>query len=281
MEDCRKKRDWVGLSRACYSLGKAAMDQGNLNQAVLWLHRADTIYSADDQVYEELSSLADDCSDRIGALEEAPLLYNSVPAEVEEKAEELNSTQIRVWGLLSMARLVQLGNRLGALPGCEALAKLDWAVDIMLKSFQSPITQEEFSQLFDLCNDLYELGDSESFYAGGEIPASGGAPFQVFDLNGMSVLLELNCYLDNHLRFLSALSQGQEVPDPETGILSCTLMLDYHVRTGADRLEEVPQLQAELARIWSDCDFVCSGLTWSQAAQKIAEYKALDILGSR
>ena len=63
LAECRKKRDWAGLCQAYYHLGAAAMDQGDLNHAHLWLHRADTIYSAQDEVYEKAGSqLADDCS---------------------------------------------------------------------------------------------------------------------------------------------------------------------------------------------------------------------------
>ncbi len=286
LEDCRKKGDWDGLARAYYDLGTAAMDRGDLNQAVLWLHRADTVYSASDDVYEKAGEkrlfreeIVSGCSERIGTLEDAPLLYNDVPAEVEEKAEELNDVQIRVWGLLSIARLGKLGERLGRFPGCEALGKLGWAVEIMFKSFQEPITQEEYGQLMDLCNDLYDLGDSEAFYAGDEIDIPGGAPFQVFDLNGMmGVHLELNGYLDNHLRLLSALSQDQEPPAAESSMVGCTLLPDYYVRTGAGRLEDVPQIKAELERIWDDYEFVCSQITWQAVAQRLDGYRTLDIL---
>ena len=87
----QSKKDWAGLVKAYYELGTAAMEQGDLNHAQLWLHRADTIYSASDAVYEKVGDkLIDDCSDRIGALEEeGGLLYNSLPAQIEEKAEEL------------------------------------------------------------------------------------------------------------------------------------------------------------------------------------------------
>ena len=193
LEECLKKRNWDGLARAYYEMGVAAMDQGELNKAVLWLSRADTVYSASDEVYEHLGknrlfheAIVSDCSERIGMLEEEPLLYNEIPAEVEEKAEELSDSQIRVWGLLSIARLVRLGEQLGRLPGCEVLGRLGWAVDTMLKSFQVPVSQEEYNELMDICNALYELGDTDAFYAGGEIAVSGGAPFQVFDLNGLN-----------------------------------------------------------------------------------------------
>lgn len=285
LEECLKKEDWDGLARAYYDLGVAAMEQGDLNKAVLWLHRADTVYSASDEVYEHVSKkrlfrdeIVDDCSERIGTLEEESLLYNDVPAEMEEKAEELGDLQVRVWGLLSIARLVGLGERLGRIPGCEILGELGWAVDTMLKSFQAAITQEEYNQLMEICNALYDLGDSEAFYADNKIDVPGGAPFQVFDLNGMLLLLELNGFLDGHLRLLGALSQGMEPPAAESSIVSCALLPDYYVRTGAGKLEDVPQIKAELERIADDYEFVRSGITWDQVAQRMDEYKALDIL---
>lgn len=286
LEECLKKKNWDGLARAYYEMGVAAMDQGELNKAVLWLNRADTVYSASDEVYSHLGKnrlfhkeIVSDCSGRIGTLEDEPLLYNDIPSEMEEKAEELSDSQIRVWGLLAIARLIRLGEQLGRLPGCEVLGKLGRAVDIMLKSFQAPISQEEYDELMDICNALYELGDSEAFYADGEIAVPGGAPFQVFDLNGMmGVHLELNGYIDNHLRLLSALSQGLEAPDAECGMIGCTLLPDYYVRTGTGSPEAAPQVKAELGRIAGDYDFVRSGIFWDQVAQRVDEYKVLDIL---
>lgn len=286
VEESLKKRDWDGLAKAYYDLGVAAMDKGDMNKAVLWLNRADTVYSASDEVYENASKkrlfhkeIVSDCSDRIGRLEDASLLYNDIPTQVDEKAEEMSDIQIRVWGLLSMARLVGLGERLGKLPGCEVLKSLGWAVDTVLKSFQEVISEEEYNRLMSICNALYDLGDSTAFYAGGEIDVPGGAPFQVFDLNGMmGVHLELNGYLDNHMRMLSALSQDQEPPAGESSMVGCTLLPDYYVRTDRGELEDVPQIKAELERMENDREFVCSGITWEQVTERVEEYKALDIL---
>jgi len=285
VEECLKKRNWDGLARAYYDLGVAAMEQGELEKAVLWLNRADTVYSASNEAYEKAGKnrlfhkeIVSDCSERIGTLEDASLLYNDIPIEVEEKAEELSDIQLRVWGLLSMARLVKLGERLGKLPGCEVLGSLGWVVDTVLKSFQEAITGDEYNRLMSICNAFYDLGDSVAFYAGGEVQVPGGAPFEVFDLNGMLVHLELNGYLDNHLRLLSALSQNMEPPAGESGMVGCTLLPDYYVRTGAGRLEDVPQIKAEQERIDNDYKFVCSGLTWEEAARRVEGYKMLDIL---
>lgn len=280
LSDCQKKRDWAGLAKAYYELGVSAMDQGELNRASLWLHRADTIYSADDAVYEKVGEkLIDDCSDRIGALEEDKLFYNAVPAEIEEKAGELEDVQVRVWGLLSAARLVRLGERLSKLPGCEVLGELGWAVNMMLRSLQAPPPQEEYQRLMDVCNALYALNGNPVYYTG-EIDGPGAVPFQVFDLNGMfGVEQELNGFIDSHLRLLSALSQGaEELPCAESGVVGCALLPDYYVRTQGGKPEDVPQIKAELARVWNDLDFVRSGLTWDKARKRIEEYIKLDIL---
>ena len=282
LADLQRKGDWAGLAKAYYELGVEAMDKGDLNRAQLWLHRADTIYSADDDVYDKVGEkLTDDCSDRIGILEEKEeLLYNAVPAQIEEKADGLEDPQVRVWGLLSAARLVKLGERLAKLPGCEVLGQLAWAVDMMFKSFQTPPAQEEYQRLMDVCNALYELNGKAAYYTG-EVEVPGGAPLQLFDLNGMmGTEQELNGYIDGHLRLIAALSQGaEELPIAESGAVGCALLPDYYVRTGSAKPEDAPRFKAELDRIWSDYDFVRSGLTWEAVGERLSKYKELDIFG--
>lgn len=280
-EECRQRQDWAGLAKAYYHLGVAAMKEGDLNHAQLWLARADTVYSADDNVYEKVGDkITEDCSERIGQLEEEELFYNDIPAQIEEMAESLEDARVRIWGLLSLARLVKLGERLAALPGCEVLGKLGWAVDTVLKTFLEPPTEDEFNGLQDISGALYELGDSPDFWgAGSEIAVPGRAPFQVFDLNGlMGAHLEIDAYLNGHLEMMCALGQEEDPPIPETGIIAEALLPDYYVRTGAGNLAEVPQVRAELERIQSDYDFICSNITWDLIRQKIEEYKNLDIL---
>ena len=48
---------------------------------------------------------------------------------------------------------------------------------------------------------------------------------------------------------------------------------------GKLRPEDIPQIQAELKRIWDDCKFVCSGTDWEAIGQRLEGYKELDILG--
>lgn len=275
--------DWAGLSRAYYELGTQAMDRGDLEHAQLWLSRADTIYSADDDVYDAVGeALMDDCSNRIGALEDADaLLYNAVPAAVGQKAAELDSDQLQVWGLLSIARLVKLGKRLSSLPDCGVLGELEWAVDTMVRTFQQLPTQEEYQRLLNMCTELYQLNGKPVYYRG-QIQVPGMAPFQLFDLNGMfGVEQEINGCINDHLSMVDSLSRGMGPGESDSDLVEmvgCTLLPDYYVRTGAGKLEEVPQIKAELSRIWSDYEFIQSDPTWNQLAERIAGYKELDIL---
>ena len=85
LADLQRKKDWAGVSRTYYELGVAAMDAGDLHKAQWWLQRADTIYSADDNIYEKVGEkLTDDCSDRIGRLEdEDGLSGQNIPSVVD------------------------------------------------------------------------------------------------------------------------------------------------------------------------------------------------------
>ena len=112
-----KKSGPVQMVKDAYDKGVQYMQAGDPARAMLWLSRADTIYCANDDTYEAVGeALTEDCSSRIGALEEEPTLVNQITAQVEELAEELEGSQLRLWGLMSMARLAQLGKKLAQLP---------------------------------------------------------------------------------------------------------------------------------------------------------------------
>lgn len=265
--------DPLKLVRACYDLGVYYMDHSDPARAMLWLSRADTIYSARDEVYEAAGDKLD-CSGRIGQLEDAPTLANRITREVEEKAEALSDSQIRLWGLFTMARLAKLGERLGTLPGCGVLGQLYRAVDLVAKSFQEPLSGEEFDQLREIRDRLYELGDSPAFFAGGSLPVSGGAPFQVFDLNGLLTLTELNLYLDSHMTRVD----GGEPQGAETGLVPCALLTDYYLRTQEGDIEALPPIQAELERIWSDYALIEARSPIEEILQRVKDYQSLELL---
>lgn len=270
---CLRRKDYPGLAKAYYEMGRAAMEAGDPGRAMLWLGRADTVYSARDDVYSKVGeTITEDCSDRIAALEEAPLLINRIEEEITGRIPGMDDAQVRVWSLLALARLVPAANRLGTLPGCGALGKLERCLDLALQSFQSPITPDEFDFIGSVCGELSELSDSEHFFAGGETPCGAGAPLEVFDLNGLAMLLNLDAFFSGHLHTLA----GHPVKD-QGEIIPCALLPDYWTRTVGGDIQDIPQVRAELERIRADCEFVRSGPTWGAVIRRAEEYKALDV----
>lgn len=278
LERAREKKDLAGMSKIYYDMGLHCMKNRDSNRAMMYLSRADSIFSSRDDVYEQVKeSVREDCSHRIGELEEEPLLTNQIPEQIEEQAKWfLDDMQTRLWGLMTMARMVRVGQHLSTLPGCEVLGELGQVTDLILRSFRERISQEEFQFLADTCDQLYELGDEECYFdVTSQAEISGAAPIQAFDLNGLLVLTELNLYLDSHIRLLT---QGPEESQAETGLIPCALLPDYYLRTCKEDLSLLPQIQKEVARIQADCEFLCSKITWEDIEKRIAEYKELDVL---
>lgn len=274
----QKREDLPALAKIYYDMGLHCMNNDDPDRAMMYLSRSDSIYSSRDDVFEKVKeSIREDCSSRIGELEEFPLLTNQIPEQIGQQAEEfLDDLQIRLWGLMTMARLVQTGKRLSVLAGCEVLGQLGQTVDLIFRSFQEPVSQEEYQFLMDVCNELYDLGDDECFSdMTKQVEIPGGAPLQAFDLNGLLTLTELNLYLDSHLRLLS---EGPDQSEAETGLIACALLPDYYLRTCREDLAGLLQIRQEIERIQADFAFVCSTFTWQDVAERIAEYKELDIL---
>ena len=270
---CLQKKDYAGLARAYYDMGKAALSAGDEGKAMLWFGRADTVYSARDDVYDKVGEkITEDCSDKIGELEEAPLLANQIEEEIIDQINGMDDAQARVWSLLALARFVPVANRLGTLPGCQVLGRLEKCLDLAVQSFQSPITPDEFDFIGGVSGELAELADLDCFFAGDEVPCGAGAPLQVFDLNGLAMLLNIEAFFDGHLHTLA----GDPVKD-QGEMIPCALVPDYWTRTVGGDLRQIPQVKAELDRIWADLEFVRSGPTWGAVAQRAADYKTLDV----
>lgn len=273
----QKRKDLPALVKIYYDMGVHCMKNNDPNRAAMYLRRSFAIYSSHDGVVKE--SLREDCFQRLNQLWKLPLLTNELIRQLEEQAGNfLDDQQIRLWGLLTMARLVKVGEYLSALPGCEVLGDLGQVTDLVLRSFQEPITQEEYQFLSDTCDRLYALGDDECFSdmtQQAEIP--GGMPLQAFDLFGNSVLSELFLYINSHLRFLT--KDGRS--EPEIRLVPCALLSDYYLRTCGTDLASLPQIRRETERIQADYEFVRSRISWQDIAGRVAKYKELDVLTSQ
>lgn len=273
-------RDLVKLSKAYYNIGVTYMKNGDYDRAIVYLSRSDTIFSSDDDVYEAVGDdIIEDCSERIRKLENSPILTNQIREYIDNLSKNLDDNQIRLWGLMTIARLVKVFDRLSVLPECEVLGKLDKIVDLILKSIrEGDIAETEFDFIFDVCNRFYELQDSGDFsnmFRQVEVPEN--PPIQIFDLNGFLVLTELNIYLDTYCMFLSKI---EEEGMSEIDIVPCAILPDYYLLTDKGVLSQNPKIQKEIERILSDYEFVCSNIDWKDISERVSKYKDLDILVS-
>ncbi len=275
-----KERKWSKLSEAYYLLGKEYQAQGDLERARLYLERACTLYSNFDEIFDACQSFMDDCDERLGALEEEPLLHNELLEQVEEKAEEFSNEEKYYWGLLSLARFEYVFQRLSAASGCEILGEIEKVFDLLVHSMRQDMTEEEQEYLNDFMGRFYEFDNSEDFVdAGNQVALPCGNNLQVFDLNGNDTVTCLSLFMD---KCFSALSQGAdwvEVGDEaEVDFIPCTLLLDYYLRNEDKDIRENAKIQAEIARIWSDAEFLDTEPETEEILERLNTYRKLDIL---
>ncbi len=277
----RENKDWSNLAIEYYNLGVKAMEDKDNIKATLWLNRSNAIYNAQDEIFLSVDEeLEDDCSCRIGELEDIDNIYNSFPEYTQARLSELSNPQVGIVGLFSIARLVPLLNNLSKLAGCELLGEIDKVVNIVLKSYSSGVSGQEFQFMSDLAGELYRFADSEHYWGNTQtIQGANNQPFEVFDLHAMTgVIQELTTYLLDLCDSLTALSQGNTPPPSSCGIVNCTLLVDYYARMTNSNINEIPEVKAEISRINDDFDFITSKISFEDISSRVSYYKNLDIL---
>ena len=274
------KMDLAGLSQAYYEMGKEYEEKGDLSRSRLYLERACTLYSNFDQVYDACQSFMDDCDERIGDLEEADILTNEVLWQVEERAEELTNAQKYLWGMMSLARFQGIFQHLADCENCRILGELSRVLDLLYRTVGQKSVQEDLDYSLSFITRFYDFCDSEDFVnTRNQVELDQGTTLQLFDLNGNSTVTCLHLFVD---KFISVLQAGfetvEENEEAEVDFIPCTLMADYYLRNFEEDLRQIPQVQAELERIWSDYEFVRDGASVADVIHRIEKYRRMDIL---
>lgn len=274
------KAELTETAESCYRKGKEYQRKGDLERARLYLERASTLYSNFEQVFDESEVLMEDCDEQLGALEEEDLLYNELLEQVTEKAEEMTNRQNYIWGLLGLCRLQTVFDRLSSCPECEILGELKQVLDIFCQGLVRNLTEEEREDLQDFITRFYDFGDSESFAdVRNQIRTENGKSLQIFDLNGNSTFTCLHLFLDKCIyAFCGGFERVEEAEPAETDFIPCTLLEDYYLRNYDGDIRENPQIRKEVARIWSDFEFVESDPDMRAVTERMEEYRKLDIL---
>ncbi len=274
LEEAKLRGDAAEISKIYYILGTRCMEDGDAARAILYLCRCDAFAGASDSVSGKLGRpLLDDCAQRLARLGEAPVLTSEIISQVMDRAKVLSDSQVRLWGLLTMARLAKVGQRLSVLQGCQALGRLGQTAKLVLRSLYRQVSPEEIGFLQETCSQIYRLVDSIYMLdPDSQVPAPLG-PLEALDLNGGMAYTQLNLYLDNHLRFLNNRSVR-----PEAGLIPCALLSDYYLRVQDGPLERMPQIQAELRRVQDDQKFLRDSPTRDALTERVKRYLATDIL---
>lgn len=268
------------LAHTYYEIGKLYQERDDLERAKLYLERANTLYSDFDEVYEECQSFMDDCDERLGALEEEDILYNSLLEQVEEKASEFSNEEKFYWGLLSLARLESTLKRLAACPGCEILLEVEKVLDLLVQSMYKDMQEADKEYLNNFLERFYDFGDSEAFVdVSNQVPLLDGTMLQLFDLNGNDTMTCLHLFIDTCFSALSDGADWVEVgDDAEVDFIACTILGDYYLRTQDGNLRDNPKIQEELARIWSDAEFIDSEPEIDEVIDRIQTYRKINLL---
>lgn len=276
----REMTELSKLSEKYYRMGKEYQLKGDLERARLYLDRASTIYSNFEQVFDECRTFMYDCDEQIGMLEEEDLLYNEVLEQVEEKAEELTNQQSYLWGILSFARMQKIFEKLSGCEDCELLKEMGRVLDVLCHGVEQMLTAEELEYLQNFVSRLYDVDNSEAYVReSNRAVLENGRTLQVFDLNGNSTLTCLDLFLDKCACILESGFHMADFGEPaELDFIPGTLMIDFYLRNEEGDPHEIPQLQAETARIWSDFEFVKSGPDIQKTLERIRSYRELDIL---
>lgn len=275
-----EKAELTETAESCYRKGKEYQRKGDLERARLYLERASTLYSNFEQVFDESEMLMEDCDEQIGALEEEDLIYNELLEQVTEKAEELSNRQNYIWGLLGMCRLQTVFDRLSSCPDCEILGELKRVLDIFCQGFVRHLAIEEQEYLQDFITRFACFDNQESFAdINNYIVTEEDKRLQVFDLNGNCTLTCMHIFLDKCIYAFCEGFEGIEEAEPaETDFIPCTLLEDYYLRNYDGDIRENPQIQKEIARIWSDLAFVEADPDIEAVTERMEEYRKLDIL---
>lgn len=250
-----EEKGFNAMFQAYYQLGKAYFEQGKNEQAMLYLNRADSLSLSIEDIDVSDEDL-DKCSEMILELEDKTL-YQKKLQDIEEKTENFNYVQMTLWNLFTLCRLNSLFQNFAVKPNCDVLQKIPDIIQIILKILTEGISQEEFTYGMDFVGELYDFGDSETFY-NPCITAdmlSSQEKIQLFDLASGDTITSLHIFVDHELQnYINKETSDQFATDFVASALGT--MIGYYLRTRDNEVLEIPQIKKELQRIDNDYQMI-------------------------
>ncbi|MCI8335266.1 MAG: hypothetical protein HFH25_11890 [Lachnospiraceae bacterium] len=255
LQQAQERKNFVEIAKLYYQIGEIYLKQGNQEKAWLYIEKFDALAGSRDEIYEHIpEEMADQASEWLEQFEDSGMYVYELRSWVEEQAEELLGFERVKWNLLTMARFAKLFDRLSVFPGFELLADYKDVVEILAQALYHPMTEEEYQKVLEFVKEFYPFTDSEALAdVSNRIPMANGLDFEAYDLISFEGLTNLYMVLED---LLQTSEQTLQNADVSTDFITNSLLAGYYVRTHSEPLKEIPSVQAEVARIRSDYEFV-------------------------
>lgn len=289
------QNDYEQIAKYYLKLGKAYKQDGRLSKAIYYLSRFDNLVSGDDDLYETFDKQDSQAIQWIEELETQQEPYEkTIQSQVVEKSDELNDLQKIQWMLLTMSRFCSLFERISVLEEFEGFEKLSEMVDLIccglygkLDTDEADDIQDALEQYDELLEDVFDSEVMCDYTQTVKIPNQ--PDFVPADLESGDVgtyyfgmaFTAMQSFIFDAEGQLSAcpISSTAELEEPaDMEFVACGILADYYYRTSDTELKGVPQIQQEIARIFSDYDFVKSAPDYEAFQERINEYKTIMLM---
>lgn len=284
--------DYRHMAKCFLDLGTAYRDAGRTTKAIYYLKRFDNLVGGDDDLYEAFDKQDSQAMQWIEELEALQEPYEkSMQSQVAALSEELSDLQKVQWLLLTMSRFCSLFDRISALEDFEGFEKLSEVVDLICEGLYGRLDTDDTDDIWEVLDDYDELledvFDSEvmSDYTQSiripDQPDFVPADLESGDIGtyyfGMAFAAMQSFIFDTEgqLPGCADLSKANLKEPAEMEFAACGILADYYYRTSDTELKDIPQIQEETARIFSDHTFVKSAPDYAAFRERIDTYKTI------
>lgn len=212
----------------------------------------------------------------------------TIRSQVVEKSDELNDLQKMQWMLLTMSRFCSLFELISALEDFEGFERLSEMVDLICGGLYGKLDADDVQETMDHydaliedvfdseimcdCTQTVKIPDQPDFVPADLESGDVGTYYFSMAFTAMqSFIFDTKGQLSECA--VSGAAQRKEPVGME--FAACGILADYYYRTSDAELKDVPKVQEETARIFSDHDFVKSEPDYEAFRERINVYKTI------
>lgn len=286
------QNDYEQVANYYIKLGKAYKQDGKLSKAIYYLKRFDNLVGGDDDLYEKFDRQDSQAMQWIEEMETQQEPYEkTIQSQVVEKSDELNDLQKIQWVLLTMSRFCSLFERISALEEFAGFAKLSEMVDLFCGGLYGKLDAKDTDNIQDamdayseLLEDIFDSAIMCDYTQTVKIPdqpdfvpadlESGDVGTYYFGM-AFTAMQSFLFDAEGQLSECAVSSTAKRKEPVEMEFIACGILADYYYRTSDTDLKDVPNIQEETARIFSDHDFVKSAPDYEAFQEQINGYKTI------